>query len=66
MSLRFSRIALAALLMIVAHQSASAQFTVLSQNTLHLGWGKVPLPEPPRMLTCSIPSSESTLRISTW
>lgn len=42
MSLRFSRIALAALLVIVAHQSASAQFTVLSQNTLHLGWGKVP------------------------
>ena len=42
MSLRFSRIALAALLVIVAHQSASAQFTVLSQNTLHLGWGKAP------------------------
>lgn len=42
MSLRFSRIALAALLVIVAHQNASAQFTVLSQNTLHLGWGAVP------------------------
>jgi hypothetical protein len=42
MSLRFSRIALAALLVIVAHQSAFAQFTVLSQNTLHLGWGKAP------------------------
>ena len=42
MMLRFSRIALAALVVIVAHQSASAQFTVLSQNTLHLGWGKVP------------------------
>src|SRR5215208_592220 len=42
MSHRFSRIALAALLVIVAHQSASAQFTILSQNTLHLGWGKVP------------------------
>jgi hypothetical protein len=42
MSLRFSRIALAALLVIVAHQSASAQFTLLSQNTLHLGWGKDP------------------------
>ena len=42
MSIRFSRIALAALLMIIAHQSASAQFTLLSQNTLHLGWGKDP------------------------
>ena len=42
MSLRFSRVALAALLVIVAHQSAPAQFTVLSQNTLHLGWGKAP------------------------
>jgi hypothetical protein len=42
MSHRFLRMALAALLVIVAHQSASAQFTVLSQNTLHLGWGKVP------------------------
>ena len=40
MSLRFSRIALAALLVLAAHQSASAQFTVLSQNTLHLGWGR--------------------------
>ncbi|HZM85117.1 MAG TPA: endonuclease/exonuclease/phosphatase family protein [Blastocatellia bacterium] len=40
MSIRFSRIALAALLVIIAHQSASAQFTLLSQNTLHLGWGQ--------------------------
>jgi hypothetical protein len=40
MSLRFSRIALAALLVMAAHQSASAQFTLLSQNTLHLGWGQ--------------------------
>src|SRR6266705_3054904 len=40
MSIRFSRIALAALLVTVAHQSASAQFTLLSQNTLHLGWGQ--------------------------
>ena len=42
MSLRFSRIAVAALLAIAAHQNVSAQFTVLSQNTLHLGWGKAP------------------------
>ena len=42
MSLRFSRIELAALVVIVAHQSASGQFTLLSQNTLHLGWGKAP------------------------
>ena len=40
MSLRFSRIALAALLVMVVCQSASAQFTLLSQNTLHLGWGQ--------------------------
>lgn len=39
MSQRFSRLALTALLVIAAHQSASAQFTLLSQNTLHLGWG---------------------------
>jgi len=42
MLLRFSRTVLAALIVIVAHQSASAQFTLLSQNTLHLGWGKDP------------------------
>ena len=42
MSLRFSRICRAALLVMVAQGSASAQFTLLSQNTLHLGWGQAP------------------------